>query len=80
MSVTIAYSDAGMRAVFSDDGKGFNPALSMNTGSGLFNLTNRARLLKGSMEMHSRPEAGTRIEIHLPIQKLTNEQHNDRSN
>jgi signal transduction histidine kinase len=50
----------------SDDGIGFDPALTP-TGMGLTNLTARASRLGGDSEVTSTKGAGTRVEVRLPI-------------
>jgi signal transduction histidine kinase len=53
--------------ILEDNGKGFNEAELVNyAGSGLRNIRERAKLLNGSAEIHSRPGSGTTIEIHIP--------------
>lgn len=53
--------------ILEDNGKGFNEADLVNyAGSGLRNIRERAMLLNGSAEIHSKPGSGTTIEIHIP--------------
>jgi signal transduction histidine kinase len=56
----------------SDEGRGFEPttALSRSVNRehfGLHGIQERARAVGGDCEIISRPEAGARIMIHLPI-------------
>ncbi len=51
-----------------DHGKGFNPKERLYQGGiGIRSMEERLRLLKGNLEIHSRPMEGTRIDAWLPI-------------
>jgi signal transduction histidine kinase len=53
--------------ILEDDGKGFNETDLVNyAGSGLRNIRERAKLLNGSADIHTKPGSGTTIEIHIP--------------
>jgi signal transduction histidine kinase len=52
--------------VIGDDGAGFD-ARSVRAGRGLRNLRSRTELLGGSIRIDSRPGAGTRVELRLPV-------------
>ena len=49
-----------------DDGVGFNLSQPIN-GNGLRNFKARARNLKGKLNVESKINAGTRIELHIPV-------------
>ncbi|WP_298222552.1 tetratricopeptide repeat-containing sensor histidine kinase [Flavobacterium sp.] len=52
-----------------DNGKGFNPEeLEQYKGLGLKNIKNRVELLKGKLDIQSRPESGTVFNIELLLQ------------
>jgi two-component system NarL family sensor kinase len=51
-----------------DDGRGFDPALVDEGHFGLVGMTERARLLGGSLELCSNPGSGTRIEVVVPLE------------
>ncbi len=54
--------------VFADNGIGFNLSEKMNSGgSGLFNLHNRAHLIKSTLHINSVSGNGTTITIELPL-------------
>jgi len=54
--------------VIHDNGVGFNPEDKLkNGGSGLLNLTSRAKLIQAMFFIQSSPDDGTRICIELPI-------------
>ena len=50
-----------------DDGQGFDPALNDTFANGLRNMRQRMESVRGSLEMESRPEQGTRVRIRLPL-------------
>jgi len=51
-----------------DNGKGFNPEkVYPEGGNGLYNIRERASLMRGSASIHSAPGQGTEIEIKIPI-------------
>jgi signal transduction histidine kinase len=56
----------------SDEGRGFDPAVALSRSVnrehfGLHGIQERARAMGGDCEIVSRPEAGARISIHLPV-------------
>jgi signal transduction histidine kinase len=53
-----------------DDGRGFDPT-SVRHGLGLANLRERAAGLNGAMHIESAPDAGTVVEISLPLDALS---------
>jgi two-component system NarL family sensor kinase len=53
--------------VVEDDGHGFDPRQTMRDRFGLIGLNERAKLLGGTLQLHSSPDSGTRIEINLPL-------------
>ncbi len=57
-----------------DNGKGFDATLSANGGLGLQSMTERTKLLNGSIEINSTINAGTSIEVTIPI-KIKEEGH-----
>lgn len=52
---------------FSDNGRGFDPALHGKPGHGLHNIRLRLEKLGGVAEVESRPGAGTRVSVRLPV-------------
>jgi signal transduction histidine kinase len=62
-------TDRGLRLAISDDGCGFHDRRSTNgreTGFGLTSMRERAESLGGELRLHSRPGAGTQVEVMLP--------------
>jgi signal transduction histidine kinase len=71
LCLTIADSEVFL--VVSDEGKGFDPAVALSRSQnrehfGLHGMQERIRAMGGEFDIASRPEAGTRIMITLPIQ------------
>jgi len=56
-----------------DDGKGFTPARSAR-GLGLIGIEERVAEMGGVLELDSKPGAGTRIFISIPLQKISESQ------
>jgi PAS domain S-box-containing protein len=51
-----------------DDGVGFDPgSVDGNGGLGLVSMRERLRLVGGTIVIDSRPSAGTRIDVHVPV-------------
>jgi two-component system, NarL family, sensor kinase len=53
--------------VVEDDGHGFDPGRTQRDRFGLIGLNERAKLLGGTLQLHSSPGTGTRIEIDVPL-------------
>jgi signal transduction histidine kinase len=66
--ITIAADEARCFMVTSDDGRGFDPTAVPPGHLGLMGMAARAERLGGSLSIDSRPGAGTRISVELPIQ------------
>jgi signal transduction histidine kinase len=54
-----------LELIIEDDGKGFNPE-TISRGQGLANMTQRARLLNGSLHIETSPGNGCRITTVIP--------------
>lgn len=52
-----------------DDGSGFDPEKVLEGRYGLVGLNERARLLGGSFAIESALEQGTRLDIHIPLER-----------
>jgi signal transduction histidine kinase len=58
----------GLLLELKDDGRGFDPQLvSSYAGHGMRNMEERARLLNGEWRVESAPNAGTRIQVRVPL-------------
>jgi len=64
--VRVRAIDAGLGFEVSDDGVGFDPT-PVHRGTGLTNMADRLDALGGSVEVKSRPGAGTSVRGELPI-------------
>jgi two-component system, NarL family, sensor kinase len=64
--VELATGPGEIRLTVSDNGQGFDPDQIPHGRYGLLGLNERARLLGGSLQIHSQPGAGTRVEVRLP--------------
>lgn len=63
----IATSDA-IRLVVEDDGRGFDPSAIPSGHFGLIGLNERVRLLGGTLDLRSSPDAGTHLEVTVPLE------------
>ena len=71
VELTMDFRSGGLRMMIADDGKGFE--LPHSAGDlaacgklGLMGMQERARLLGGTLTVHSEPGEGTRIEVSVP--------------
>jgi PAS domain S-box-containing protein len=64
VSVNVAIAGGSLRATIEDDGLG---GAEPSAGSGLVGLIDRVEALGGRFALNSRPGAGTRISIELPL-------------
>jgi len=66
--IRLTATDAAVRLVISDDGRGFDLALARaGSGIGLFMMQERASLAGGEFTIESEPAAGTRIQVFVPL-------------
>ncbi len=72
IGVTLRVSDGEVHGSVEDDGKGFDyAAVSMaafSWGVGLRSMRERAEMLGGSLRVDSKPGAGTRVEVTVPLE------------
>jgi PAS domain S-box-containing protein len=62
-------SPAEIRLTVRDSGVGFEPELAKDTpGLGLMSMRERVRLVKGTISITSKPQAGTEINVRVPLQ------------
>jgi signal transduction histidine kinase len=69
LAISVSSTADGLRLRIADDGRGFDPARIVTSGSGGFGLVSmdeRARALGGEMRLESRPGVGTVVELALP--------------
>ncbi len=67
ISVTMKGGDDSVLVAVEDDGVGFDPAAAAGNGIGLVGIEERARELGGTMDLHSQPGMGTRLEVRIPV-------------
>lgn len=66
VDVVLRYEADAVRLMTCDDGRGFDPAHPPETHFGLTGMRERARSIGGSVKIHSRPGAGTEVEVKVP--------------
>ena len=68
VDVTLTSTETALDLYVSDDGRGFDPAAARKGYSyGLLGMSERARLIGGSLRIDSSPETGTVVSIHVPL-------------
>jgi two-component system, NarL family, sensor histidine kinase DevS len=67
VSILVAKSPSGVRAVIEDDGEGFDPRKIREGALGLVGMRERVGLLGGRFEVEARPGAGTALLVDLPV-------------
>ncbi len=72
VTITLAEEDGAIHARICDDGRGFDAQAVLRTpwqdrGLGLAGMTERASLLNGTVDIHSEPGHGTRIDVKIPV-------------
>jgi PAS domain S-box-containing protein len=68
VTVTLVSSSLALDLRVSDDGQGFDPDSAHGGYSyGLLGMSERARLIGGTLQIDSAPGAGTMVSIHLPL-------------
>jgi len=68
VKITLGTSGGWVSAMIEDDGRGFRPG--QTKGLGLIGMHERVAALGGTLEIHSEPGKGTRIEVRLPFPQL----------
>ncbi|PPC78045.1 hypothetical protein C4K68_07285 [Pokkaliibacter plantistimulans] len=69
VSIRLRRQGALYKLRIEDDGKGFDTRSPRARRSfGLIGMQERALMLGGSMYLHSQPQQGTRIELHIPVE------------
>ncbi len=74
--VELSYAGGQLRLVVTDDGHGFDPLGASRNGSlGLVSMSERARFVGGSLTIESRPGAGARVDVRVPIPRINGFSH-----
>jgi signal transduction histidine kinase len=55
------------KVMITDNGKGFEPSNSQNSGMGLMNIAERITLISGELDIQSIINKGTQITLSVPI-------------
>lgn len=53
-----------------DDGTGFDPSSVPSKCLGLHGISKRVEIFSGIVKINSKPGAGTKIDVQLPVQKI----------
>jgi len=64
--IRMSYLHRELTLSIADDGVGFSPD-KIHSGNGLKNMKARAQQLKGELTIHAQPDAGTLIELKIPV-------------
>ncbi len=67
VDVRLITTPAFVQLAIDDDGRGFDPAHIPADHHGLIGMQERARLLGGTLELHSQPARGTRVQVTVPL-------------
>jgi signal transduction histidine kinase len=65
--VTFARRERSVVLAVEDDGRGFSRAQSPGDGFGLVGMRERVASVNGAIEIESRPGAGTRLTVEIPV-------------
>lgn len=66
--IKLTEEDINFKAIITDDGVGFN-INEVQLGNGLSNMEKRMSEINGKVKIQSKPEKGTTITIHVPLNK-----------
>ncbi len=66
LTVELSFEDYMLDLSISDDGQGFDTS-GPSSGSGLHNMQSRSLLIGATLTIESKPGAGTRVHIELPL-------------
>jgi PAS domain S-box-containing protein len=71
IGITLEVANGDLRGVVEDDGEGFDPEgvgkATPSWGVGLRSMRERAEMLGGELRVDSRPGAGTKVEVKVPL-------------
>lgn len=70
--ITVDMSESAVDVTVEDDGKGFDPPTMIDHPTaggklGLIGMHERARLLRGTLRIDSKPGEGTRVSVSVPV-------------
>jgi len=70
VSVHLSAGPEGLTLTIADDGVGFDVAAAWGQGLGLISMAERLEAIGGTLKIHSKPGAGTRLDISVPLDVL----------
>jgi two-component system NarL family sensor kinase len=72
VNLTLTQTPDGVQLSIIDDGRGFDLAGARGAaaGLGLVSIDERARLLRGSVQIDTQPQGGTRLHVRIPYSRL----------
>ncbi|MGB9734879.1 MAG: GAF domain-containing sensor histidine kinase [bacterium] len=70
ITVTLGMENNNIVLSVADNGKGFNPANKYKNKYGLLYIRERTTMLKGSLNIDSKENMGTKITVTLPLQEM----------
>lgn len=70
VSIELVGTDRELTLTIADDGTGFDGNIIKNKGLGLISMRERLEGIGGSLNIRTRPGAGTRLEIAVPHERL----------
>ncbi|HEV2480170.1 MAG TPA: PAS domain S-box protein [Puia sp.] len=68
IELILAAADGNIELSITDDGKGFDPEKVRKTGLGLSNITSRAQLSGGKVNIQSAPGRGCKLRVQIPVE------------
>jgi two-component system NarL family sensor kinase len=80
VTIRLSTTPSEVRLVVGDDGQGFDPDHVPTGRFGLIGLNERARFLGGRLVLESAPNAGTRLEVIVPLAARRRAARGDRHN
>jgi len=68
VQVELTIEDQNLLMIVQDNGMGMSPERQLKTtGLGVIGMVERARSMNGTLHIHSQPQQGTCIEVHVPL-------------
>lgn len=68
IELILVEADKNIELSITDDGKGFDPEKMRKTGLGLSNITSRAELSGGKVNIQSSPGRGCKLRVQIPVE------------
>ncbi|MBI4553146.1 MAG: GAF domain-containing protein [Candidatus Latescibacteria bacterium] len=75
VSVQLVTMPGHVHLTIRDDGCGFDPSMLPPNHYGLIGIHERAKLLEGKVEIESRPEQGTTLDVSIPLRATHGDAH-----